>query len=222
MEMTSTISSATVKAAELALRIGSTAADTFSFMADLGEELPVVKPVLSTLKSIREKIDTVKSNREELIALHEKSSYITACFIEKCRGVSSELDVAPLENHVQEMEKFVLYCQQRRGMARRWLKASETKGEIARLNAIADSLKSDMGLEGIAILVGKANEIQNYLVRCSCQVSVAFSSDLLAVKADHTQDTNSWFYQSGQSALYDMNGHKRDPANTRLRIRALF
>ena len=160
-------SNTAIKAAELALKIGSTAADAFLFVADLGEELPVVKPVLSTLKSIREKVETVKRNREELIVLHERCTYITACFIAKCRGDSSELDVAPLERHAQEMEKFVMRCQRRRGVAR-WLKASETKNEIARLNADANTLKRDMGLEGIAILVGKMNEIKTYLVRFSC------------------------------------------------------
>lgn len=165
--MATSQSSVAVKAAGLTLRIVSTAADAVCFMADIGEELPVVKPVLSSLKSIREKVDTVRSNREELIVLHERCAYITACFIEKCRMASSELDVAPLERHVQEMESFVFRCQRRRGMTR-WLKASETKDEIAKLNADVDRLKRDMGLEGIAILMGKIHEIQTRLVRCSC------------------------------------------------------
>ena len=170
--MAAEISGAAADAARLALKIGLTAADAVSFVADLGEELPVIKPVLQTLKAVREKMETVRSNREQLIALHERCTYITACFIEKCRGDSSELDVAPLERHVQEMEQFVLRCQHRRRVAR-WLKASKVKDEIARLNASADSLKSDMGLEGIAILVGKVNEIQAHLVRCSCTCSEA-------------------------------------------------
>ena len=64
-------------AEELALTIGSAAADAVFSAADLGEELPVVKPMFSALGSSDEMVGAVKSHGEEeeeekLIALHER------------------------------------------------------------------------------------------------------------------------------------------------------
>eukprot|EP00903_Cladosiphon_okamuranus_P018859 g17347.t1 len=68
--MASALSSdAGAQAANLALGMGSNAADAISLAAELGEELPFISPVLKTLTAIREKVETVKSNREELKAL---------------------------------------------------------------------------------------------------------------------------------------------------------
>lgn len=44
------------EAARLALQIGSVAAEAVSFVAELGEELPVINPVLKMLAAIREKV----------------------------------------------------------------------------------------------------------------------------------------------------------------------
>lgn len=71
--MATDLSEAGAQAASLALKMGSAAVDTITFMADLGEELPVIKPVLKTLEAVREKVETVKSNREELAALQESA-----------------------------------------------------------------------------------------------------------------------------------------------------
>ena len=63
--MPADLSEAGAQAASLALKMGSAAVDAITFMAGLGEELPVIEPVLKTLTAIREKVETVKSNREE-------------------------------------------------------------------------------------------------------------------------------------------------------------
>lgn len=61
---------------ELTLTIGSTAADAVFFAAGLGEELPLTAPLLSTLSSTDEQVETERRYREELIALQERCAYI--------------------------------------------------------------------------------------------------------------------------------------------------
>eukprot|EP00752_Nemacystus_decipiens_P003524 g3250.t1 len=157
------LSEAGAQAASLALKMGSTAADTITFVAGLGEEIPVIKPVLKTLTAIREKVETVRSNREELAALQERCTYITACFIVKCRrNPSSELDIAPIEGCVEAALKFVDRCSQR-GKVSRVLKASSDKDEIAALNARVDRVTSGLGLAGVAVLEGKADDMKAML-----------------------------------------------------------
>lgn len=155
------------QAARLALRIGSNAADAISFVADLGEELPLLSPVLKTLKAIREKVKTVNSNREELETLEDRCTYITACVIVKCRqNSSSGMNVTPLEDCVEATLKFVERCS-RRGRVSRVLKASSDRDEIAGLNAVVDRLTGDLGLAGIAVLEGKADDMKAMLVSCA-------------------------------------------------------
>ena len=162
--MASHISDAAADAANLALRIGSNAADAVSFVAELGKELPFIKPLLQTLTAIREKVETVKNNRQELKALEERCTYVTACVVVKCRrNPRSEMDVTPLEGSVKDVSNFVERCC-RRGRVTRVLKASSDKDEIARLNAHVGRLTGDLGLAGIAVIEGKADEIKAMLV----------------------------------------------------------
>lgn len=141
------------EAATLALQIGSATADAISLVAELGQELPVISPVLKTLAAIRAKVESVKSNRDELKALNERCAYITARVILKCkRSPTSGMDVAPLADCVGGVEKFVGRCS-RRGRISRVLKASSDREEIAKLNARVDQLSGDLGLAGIATLV---------------------------------------------------------------------
>lgn len=65
---------ATAEAAKLALQIGSATADAISFAADLGEELPVISPVLKFVDrcSRRGRVSRVlkaSSDREEIARL---------------------------------------------------------------------------------------------------------------------------------------------------------
>ena len=152
--MPADLSEAGAQAASLALKMGSAAVDAITFMAGLGEELPVIEPVLKTLTAIREKVETVKSNRGELAALRERCTYITACFIVKCRqNPSSAMDVGPIELCVEAALQFVKRCSQR-GKVSRVLKASSDKDEIAAMNARVDRVRGDLGLAGVgAILV---------------------------------------------------------------------
>ena len=152
------------QAADLALRIGSKAADAASFVVELGEELPFISPVLKTLVTIRDTVGTVRSNREELRALEERCTYVTACVVVKRRQNSrSEIDVTPLDDCVKAVWKFVERGS-RRGRVSRLLKASSDKDEIAALNARVDRLTGDLGLAGVAILEGKADNMKAMLV----------------------------------------------------------
>ncbi|CAM9378410.1 unnamed protein product, partial [Hapterophycus canaliculatus] len=154
--MASDTSDAAAEAAKLAWKIGSAAADVVSFMTELGDELPLLQPVLGTLAIIREKVETVQSILEESPALGERCIYLTACVVVKCRRVSSEFDVAPLDDCLREVATFVERCG-RRGRVSRVLKASHDKAEIGRLNARLDRLTNDLGLAGIATVEQKVD-----------------------------------------------------------------
>lgn len=163
--MASNFSDATAEAARIAVKIGSAAADGASFMADLGEELPVVKPVLKTLKALHETVKTVKSIGEDLGSLEERCTYLTACVIVKCRvQPSSDMSVAPLTECIEAAWKFVERWS-RRGRFWRVIKASSDKDEIAGLNARVDRLTRDLGLAGIATLNRKTDNVNTILVR---------------------------------------------------------
>lgn len=164
-KMASGLSTAAAEAAKLALRIGSSTAESIMFVVDLGEELPFIKPVLSTLQAIREKMQTVKDNEEALQAVEERCTYLAACVVVKFRrNPSSEIDVSPLQDCVESVGKLVNRCCQQ-GCCRRCMRASSDKDEIARLDARVTHLVCDLGLAGIATLEGKTDEIKEMLVR---------------------------------------------------------
>ncbi|CAM9783453.1 unnamed protein product [Scytosiphon promiscuus] len=127
-------------------------------MAELGEELPFLQPALKTLTIIREKAETVQSIPEESSALAERCTHLTACVVVKCRRVSSEFDVTPLDDRLREVAKFVERSG-RRGRVSRVLKASHDKAEIDRLHASLDRLTGDLGLAGIATVEEKVDTI---------------------------------------------------------------
>ncbi|CAM9913189.1 unnamed protein product, partial [Ectocarpus fasciculatus] len=159
---------AAAAAAKLALKMGSAAADTITFMADLGEELPFLRPVLKTLKAIRETVEDVTNNKEELQALHRRCVYLTACVVMKSRQSScSEMDVTPLEECLEAAGAIVKRCG-RRGKMKGMLKASSDKGEIARMKTDMRDLEADLSLAGVAILEGKTSDLTAMVVRLGC------------------------------------------------------
>ena len=98
----------------------------------------MIKPVLKALKTVRDEVDSVKHNREDLVSLQERCTCITACFIVKSRrNPSSEMDVVPIEGCVEAALELVDRCS-RRGKVSRVLKASSIKEEITGLNARVD------------------------------------------------------------------------------------
>lgn len=152
-------------AAKRAREVSSAAVDAVSFVAELGEGLPLFQPVLKTLTGIREKVKTVISNREDLAALRERCAYITGCVIVKFRKESSEFDVAPLEDCIRAAGALVEHCG-RRGKLLRVVKASSDRGEIAALNARIRALESDMGLAGITVVGRKIDDLKTIMVSC--------------------------------------------------------
>lgn len=157
--MTSELSDAAAKAAKLALEMGSAGMDAIAVMADLSEELPFLEPVLGTIKGIRDKVENVKRNRQELIALEERCTYFTACVVEKQRLMpTSEKDVTPLKNCVEAVEAFTVLCG-RSNWFGKLLNAYGDKDEIAGLNARVDRLAGDLQLAGIVSLDGKVAEV---------------------------------------------------------------
>lgn len=170
------------QAANLALRIGSNAADAISFAAELGEELPFLSPVLKTLTVIREKVETVNNNREELTALEVRCTYATACVVVRCRqNPSSEIDLSPLEACVKAVREVIKRCGGR-GRVSRVLKASSDKDEIAGLNARVDRVVGDLGLAGITVLERKTDGLKGMLVSVVLKATLraSASNDLLS------------------------------------------
>lgn len=157
-------SDTSAECASLALQMGSAAVDVVLFMADLGEELPLVKPVLNTLKVIRETAENVNNNREELAALQQRCTYLAACFIAECRhNPSSQTDVTPVQGCLEAVGTFAARCS-RRSKVWRIVKASNDKDDIAALNSRIDRVTGDLRLAGMAAPEGKADEMRAMLV----------------------------------------------------------
>lgn len=164
--MASASSGAAANAANLALRLGSNVADAVSLAADLGQDLPGIGPVLNTLQAIREKVETVKNNREELKALEERCTYFTACVVIKFKkNRCSQIDVTPLETCVANMQNVVKRCSGRRKWLRA-LKASSDKDEIAGLNARVSRLVSDLGNRIEVQFLFRARTILQHIPKC--------------------------------------------------------
>lgn len=152
------------KAATIALKLSSGAADAISFVADLSEELPILSPVLKTLTAIREKVQTVKHNRGELKALEGRCMYVAAFVVVKLKeNHSSHMDVTPLEDCIKDVGEVVERCS-RRGRFSRAVNASSDKADIAELNAQIDRVAGDLGLASTAILQRKVDELKEKLV----------------------------------------------------------
>lgn len=136
-----------IETAKLAVKIGSAAVDAITVLASLGEELPVLEPLLKTLRIIRETMETVKSNGEKLARLEERCTYLMANVVVRRRKniPASEIDVFRLEECIKMVDKLVSACSER-GKLSRVLKAKEVDREISDLNVRIDSLTSDMGL----------------------------------------------------------------------------
>ena len=164
--MAAELGDAVAEAAKLARRMGSATVDAILLMACLGEELPFLEPVLKTITAIREKVDTVKKNREELAALEERCTFLTAWVIEKHRRNSNtKMDVAPLTDCVKAVEEFTVLCASKQeNFLRRFSKASDSKDKIARLNARVDQLTGDLQLAGVVTVEGKIDSLKASLV----------------------------------------------------------
>lgn len=169
------------KAANLAKRMSKAAFSLALFMAEFGEEFPMIKPVLSTIWTIREMATAAKSNREEPEALEERCTYLTPCLVVK-HGQDSTLakDVSLLEGCIKEVGNFAGRCSRRRKFSR-WRNASSDKDEIPSLNTGLDRLTGDLGLEQIATLHGKIDNMTALLVSCSFDPESTISRACLAL-----------------------------------------
>lgn len=164
------------EAAKLALRIGSAATDAAEFALELGESFPLVYVVLKTLKTIRDKVDTLKSNKDGLKALHERCTCITACVIVKCRRGEppSDVDLRPLVDRIEEVERVVARYF-KRGKVSRFLRSSYDNYEIARLHDRIGDMTEAMGLAGIFAVERKVDDLKRLLVSVCSNASMSMA-----------------------------------------------
>lgn len=163
--MAASLPDASAAANDLAEKIISGAADAVDFAAELGVKLPFVGPIFKMINAIRERVDKVEGNREELVLLHERCSRITASFVVECKTGSSGFDAAPLKSLVHDVDMFVTDCQQK-SWGGEMRKAHEVEEKIEGLHERFNQLAADMGLAGIGIVVATVNEIHENSVRC--------------------------------------------------------
>lgn len=159
------------KAATLALALGAATPGAASLSADLGKKYPSIAPVLGTLKATRQHLAGVRARREELEALTQQCTYVTACVITRHQlsGASRQSDAADIDatsllDCVEAIHRFV-ERRGRRGKLSRVLKASGDKSGIAELSRLVRELPRDMGLEGI-VAVFKGVLVRLHLTVC--------------------------------------------------------
>lgn len=161
-KMVTTVSNVEAEAARLALEMESAATP---FLSDLGEELPAVKPVLETLEAICQTVAQAETDREELVAIEKRCTYVTAYFIVKCRqNPGVVVMITPLHNCMEAIGAFFESCSRRGGEFSAELEDKSDKDEIAGLNERLNHLKSDLSLAGIATFEGKTDEMKVMLV----------------------------------------------------------
>lgn len=155
------------EAAEMAYRIaqdiGSTVVEISRFLDDF-DGAPVVGEVLKTLKAVREKVEMVQDNQEELKTLEARCTYITACVIVKSTQNSSPaIDVAPLQKCVEAAEELVDHCS-RQGRCRGCFHASRTKDKIVRLTKDIGAAEQDSSLVGIFRMISTVDHTNEMVV----------------------------------------------------------
>lgn len=125
----------------------------------------MVKPVLESLKAIRETVEHADTNREELMAMLDRCTYITACFIVKCRRTpGAAMVVTPLGVCMEAVGKFFESCSGRGNHFSAGSKDSSDKVKIAELDTRLDRLTGDLDMAGIATFEGKADGMRAMLV----------------------------------------------------------
>eukprot|EP00903_Cladosiphon_okamuranus_P014784 g13696.t1 len=159
-----TTSQEDASAGDLAWKIMSGASDAVEFAAELGVKLPFIGPIFKAINAIREKAEKVRTNRKELIYLHERCSEITASFIVKCKTNSPGFDVVRLQSLIQDVDAFVAECQQNSGGGE-ILKPAKVAGKIAGLHDRIDRMTSDIGLAGIAANMKMIIEMKKDMAR---------------------------------------------------------
>ncbi|CAM9765044.1 unnamed protein product [Ectocarpus sp. 12 AP-2014] len=137
--------------------------------------------VLKTLTAMRGAVETVQQNRDELAALEKRCTYMTACVIVKFRQIphaGSGPNVTPLEDCVTEAEKFAERRKKRR-MIWKIVKVFSIKDELATMNTRIDRLLGDLGLAGIATVLGEVVDSKGILEQM-VQNQAAARKELLA------------------------------------------
>eukprot|EP00752_Nemacystus_decipiens_P012279 g10885.t1 len=156
--MTTSPTSVSAEAKELAGTILSGAADTIEVATELGVELPIIGPILKAIIAVREKLKKVQNNQGKLEALHDRCLRITAEVVVKCTAEFPELDVARLEKLVQGVDNFINDCLQESGGIA-MLKPAEVERKISGMHEMINQLMIDMGLAGIADIRGNVNQL---------------------------------------------------------------
>lgn len=153
------------EAATIALKMGSAAKDLSSFAADFGEEFPLIGPVVKTLQAVREKVETVRHNKEELDKLQERCAYFMACVIAKHRRSSSEIDLSPLVERLKELDDLANRCSGRRliDKFKRVVNAQDINTQISDLHGRISDLRGDLSLVGIVKVEGKVDDMKELL-----------------------------------------------------------
>lgn len=163
-QMARVLGDVTTEAKELAVKMGSGAADATAFISNLGEEWPLLGPVLTTLGAIRVVMEDVQDNKGRLARLDERCTFLTACVVVKVRQHHARgLDVTRVERCIEAAREIIDSCS-RRGKVSTVFKASEVKHKIADLNKTIDSLMHDTGVAVIATVEEKVDGITARLV----------------------------------------------------------
>lgn len=145
------------KAKELALKLGSTAADTLDLATEVGENTPWVGPALKTLSAIRRKVSEVSENRKKLEALRDRYDFLTMYVVVK--WCNSGLNIGRLLQVLTEVETLVVKCaiHRRRDEV---LQGTAVHTEIDALNAELYRVALDMGLMGVADMLSRIELMQ--------------------------------------------------------------
>lgn len=128
-----------IDATKQILNIGLTAIDVAVLVAVVGREVPIASAVLEAFIAVHNMVEMVRTNKEDLVALRDRCSYLTACVIEKCRRPSTALNLKPLEECLHETTKVIKRCGGRNRVIR-VLKASSDRCEIEKMNTRMDRL----------------------------------------------------------------------------------
>ncbi|CAN0303627.1 unnamed protein product, partial [Ascophyllum nodosum] len=159
------------EAVNLAVRMGSATADLASVVAELSEELPMASTGLKTLKAIHSKVETVKSNKEEITTLKKRCDYITACvIINHKRFPSFATDIAPLEQCLLDVDQFVERCSRRRPISRCFLSRKDREDTQNLYRRLGDA-RDDMGLASIATLEAMIHDLSAQMITPGTQRS---------------------------------------------------
>lgn len=155
---------------------------------DVGEATPIVAPIFVALKLAKDMFDKVKRNKKQLEELHDRCTVITTYVIIRCNTESSNIDVTPLMDCVDDL-KALTKSYSVRGTFSKITGCRRDGNRIQRLRDRIEGLVPTLELAAVIRVSEQVGEVQTNVKRLCGEVGAALEQQTALVKGRLTEQT---------------------------------